>query len=421
MAGPYGRKLTTGGQVSDYIESLINPERMREERTAKAKASLKKHGIAAALLFRPENIRYATSVKTTEFIDRLVYTLFFAEGDYLCYDDFEGFLWPYPWIKRENVKLSLQYANSAPGISAVKANVKEFAKDIKAALKARGMDKEPIGIDEIDEVGRQALVDEGIHLVDVMPAMLEARAIKTQDEINCMHMVTVLCDAAHSDMYRALKPGVRERDIRAIGVESLLRNGAEDVWDVLVSGGGTAQGLSWGWDRIIQPGDCVTIDIVRATYLGYTSCYYRNYMIGVDPTPQQMDLHKRSYERMYSVIESIKPGVTTGEVAQKWATKEEKGLQTDRRLWCDDLAHGLGLWLYEYPMCNRLWSIEHPQVFEKGMTMAVEAMEFHPLVGRTKLEEMLVITDDGVEVFSRMPVKDIMVAGRIDAVPVVKD
>ena len=50
---------------------------------------------------------------------------------------------------------------------------------------------------------------------------------------------------------------------------------------------------------------------------------------------------------------------------------------------------------------------------EKGMTMAVECMEFDPLVGRTKLEEMVVVTDDGAEVFTRMPVKDIMISNPI--------
>jgi Xaa-Pro aminopeptidase len=85
-------------------------------------------------------------------------------------------------------------------------------------------------------------------------------------------------------------------------------------------------------------------------------------------------------------------------------------------MWCDELAHGIGLWLYEYPICNRLWSLDNPMTIEQGMTMAVEAMEFDPMVGRTKLEEMIVVTENGAEIFSRMPVKDMMVAGHIQTV-----
>lgn len=410
MSGPYGLKLGSAGVSVDFSTAVINQDRMRSERMANTQAALKKNGIAAALLFRPENIRYATSTHFPNFIERLTYSLAFAEHDPIHFDPFVGAYWPTPWLKPGNIKLSLQWGSQAAGKEAVSSTVKEFAASIKNELKTLGLDGEKLGIDDIDEAGRQALVDEGIDLVNVMPVMLEARAIKTEDEINCIHMVAALCDAAHWDMYEAIKPGARERDIRAVGYDSLMRNGAEEVWDVLVSSGGKLGGLSMNADRIIQPGDVVTIDITRATYLGYNSCYYRNYMVSVKPTQAQLDLHNRSYDRMYSVIDAIKPGVTTAELAEKWATAEEKGFPTDRMMWCDDLAHGLGLWLYEYPVCNRLWSIKYPQVIEKGMTMAVEAMEFDPLVGRTKLEEMLVVTDTGVEIFSRIPVNEMMVA-----------
>jgi Xaa-Pro aminopeptidase len=50
---------------------------------------------------------------------------------------------------------------------------------------------------------------------------------------------------------------------------------------------------------------------------------------------------------------------------------------------------------------------------EKGMTMAVEAMEYDREVGRTKLEEMIVIGDNGAEIMTKMPVKDMMIASPI--------
>ena len=59
-----------GPEAVDWSER-INTARMREERLAKAKASLKKNGIAACLLMRPENIRYVTSTKAVNFIDQL--------------------------------------------------------------------------------------------------------------------------------------------------------------------------------------------------------------------------------------------------------------------------------------------------------------------------------------------------------------
>jgi Xaa-Pro aminopeptidase len=413
MAGQYGLRLGSGGMGYDYSVGLINFERMRRERSEKAKNALKKNGIAAALLFRPENIRYATSTRMIDFIDRLSYALVFAEHDPILFATGGRPYSEVTWIKPEQLRLSLQWACQSAGKEATWENAKEFAAGIKSELDRLGLAGEPLGVDDIDEAGRQALVEAGLELVNGMPIMLEARAVKTRDEINCVHMITAICDAAHYAMYEAIKPGARERDIRAIGFESLIRNGAEDVWDVLVSSGGQIGGLSMDTDKIIQPGDVVTIDIVRATYLGYTSCYYRNYKVATKPSAKEKELHKRSYERMYKVINSIRPGITTAELAENWATAAEKGLPSDRFMWCDDLAHGMGLWLYEYPICNRLWSLKYPMVIEEGMTMAVEAMEFDPLVGRTKLEEMLVVTANGAEIFSRVPVEQMIIANAV--------
>ena len=40
-------------------------------------------------------------------------------------------------------------------------------------------------------------------------------------------------------------------------------------------------------------------------------------------------------------------------------------------------------------------------------------MEFDQQVGRTKLEEMIVVGDDGAEVMTKMPIKDMMIASPI--------
>lgn len=116
---------------------------------------------------------------------------------------------------------------------------------------------------------------------------------------------------------------------------------------------------------------------------------------------------------MYKVIDAIKPGVTTADAAKHWVPASERGYSSEEYVWCDELGHGLGLWLYEYPITNRLWSLDHPMTYEKGMTMAVEAMEYAPEIGRTKLEEMVVVTDAGAEVITRMPVKDMMMTSLI--------
>jgi Xaa-Pro aminopeptidase len=393
-----------GPEAVDWSER-INMTRMREERLAKAQAALKKYGIAACLLMRPENMRYVTSTKAVNFIDQLRYTVAFAEHDPIIYELPPGHLFGQcPWVKPENLKLAILWADEACGPDATLERARKFAQSIKQDLKEKGLEKEKLGIDKLDEPAQQALREAGIETVDVMPVMLEARAVKTEDEINCLMMAVAISEVGWYALYEALKPGVLGRDLIAVANKAMYSAGAEDVWGVL--GGARNTG-------IVQVGDVITVDFCRITYLGYNTCYYRNIICGRKPNQKEIDMHKRSYERVHNVIEAIKPGATTADAAKHWLPAKERGYPTEEYTWCEDLAHGLGLWLYEYPLINRLWSFDYPMVLEKGMAMAVEAMEFDPEVGRTKLEEMIYIGDTGAEIMTKMPVKDIMIASPI--------
>jgi Xaa-Pro aminopeptidase len=394
-----------GGPEAVDWSDRINTTRMREQRFAKAQASLKKNGIAACLLMRPENMRYVTSTKAVNFIDQLRYCIAFAEHDPIIYELPPGSLFgTCPWVKPENLRLAVLWADEACGKEATWERAQKFARLVKQDLKDKGLEKEKLGIDKLDEPAQQALREAGIKTVDVMSTMLEARAVKTEDEIYCMMMAVAISEVGWYALYEALKPGILGRDLIAVANKAMYAAGAEDVWGVL--GGARNTG-------IVQVGDVVTVDFCRITYLGYNTCYYRNIIVGRKPNQKEMDMHKRSYERVYNVIEAIKPGATTADAAKYWLPAKDRGYPTEEYTWCEDLAHGLGLWLYEYPTINRLWSFDYPMVIEKGMCMAVEAMEYDREVGRTKLEEMIVVGDKGAEIMTKMPVKDMMIASPI--------
>ena len=129
------------------------------------------------------------------------------------------------------------------------------------------------------------------------------------------------------------------------------------------------------------------------------------------PSEKQKDKYNRMNDRLYKVLDAIRPGITTAEVAELWETAGQKGFTSEEAAWCDDMGHGIGLFLYEYPVINRLWSIDHPQVLEEGMTIAVEALDpVDPSLGRIKVEEMIVITKKGVEILNTIPSQGMMVA-----------
>ena len=89
-----------------------------------------------------------------------------------------------------------------------------------------------------------------------------------------------------------------------------------------------------------------------------------------------------------------------GEHAEWYGADEPWQLTTNH--W----AHGLGLQLYEVPLVWRGLSADHPIEVEAGMTMAVETQEPADRQG-VRVEEMVVVRSDGVEILSQWPVEEI--------------
>lgn len=109
-----------------------------------------------------------------------------------------------------------------------------------------------------------------------------------------------------------------------------------------------------------------------------------------------MDACKRRRDHLDQAMALIKPGVTTGEVAF--------GLQCGR---------GIGLAIRERPVISRLVSIDHPEVIQEGMVLALET--FWPAKGShhaARIEEEMVVTKDGCAVISKFPAEDLPVCGR---------
>src|SRR5437764_13871130 len=92
----------------------------------------------------------------------------------------------------------------------------DFAKHVKKALVHYGIDKEPLGIDMMEIGMLRALEAEGVEVVDGQQALLDAREIKTADEIELLKMAASMVDATYVDICRAIRPGTKENELVAI-------------------------------------------------------------------------------------------------------------------------------------------------------------------------------------------------------------
>ena len=145
-----------------------------------------------------------------------------------------------------------------------------------------------------------------------MSPMMEARAIKSPDEIKAFQIVGAICDKIHWEITNYIEPGMTENQVAAFGFDQLYSiPGMEDVEDVIVSSGPNA----WpNWrnfsDRMIRPGELVIVDLAALTWNGFKSCCYRTYCVGGSPTEEHQKTYDAAHDWLWRSIEKVRPGAS---------------------------------------------------------------------------------------------------------------
>src|SRR5438067_7770061 len=168
----------------DY-EVRVDYDRLRRERLARASAQLEKSGMGAFLCFDTNNVRYITSTYIGEWSrDKMErYCLLPRGGDPTLFElgSAAKVRQMYsPWLKGQ-IEQSESWSRST--VPTEFGQVKKVAQQVKRLLCEHGVEKEPLGVDILDVPLLKALQAEEIEIADGMEQMLEARLIKSADEI----------------------------------------------------------------------------------------------------------------------------------------------------------------------------------------------------------------------------------------------
>jgi Xaa-Pro aminopeptidase len=288
--------------------------------------------------------------------------------------------------------------------------VTKFTDAIIEEMARHGVASQKLGVDFIDINMIEIFKEKNIAWVDSMTPIMEARAVKSEDEQECFRIVGAIGDATHWECVKFLRPGVTENQVTAHLMQYLFNiPGIEDVDDVIVSSGPN----TWpNWrnfsDRIIQPGDVVFMDLAALTWNGYKSCYYRTYCVGKEPTQEQKDTYEIALKWFYDSIGAVKAGTTTREIALKWPSAMETwGYEDEDQAAANLWGQGLGLAQYDPPVISRIWSLDHPVEIEEGMTSAPETQHGKKFHYGVRIKEMLIVHKNEIEIVSNFPVKQI--------------
>jgi Xaa-Pro aminopeptidase len=404
--------MALGPSAVDF-EERVDFRRLHRYRLGRTRQALAKSGLGSLLVFDQYNIRYITSTVIGNWArDKMTrYALLPGSG--------EPHIWDFgsaakhhrlyaPWLHQHNCHAGMLGLRGAvhPKIGLMR----KAAEEIKSILDENGVGDMPVGVDIVEPAMLFELQAAGIDARDGQQIMLDAREIKSADEIQLLNMSASLVDGAYQTIAEQLKPGIRENEIVALANKRLYELGSDDVEAInAISGERCSPHPHNFTDRLIRPGDQAFFDIIQS-YMGYRTCYYRTFNVG-RATNAQKDAYLRAREWIDASIAAVRPGVTTDKIASCWPKAEEIGFSSEMEAFGLLFGHGLGLGLHERPIISRLNSFDDPVEIKEGMVFALET--YCPAsdgYSAARIEEEVVVTPNGAKVITLYPAEELPIA-----------
>lgn len=238
---------------------------------------------------------------------------------------------------------------------------------------------------------------QGICLQPLPSEIDRLRMIKDAQEINILREAArIACRALH-EVLPMIKPGVSERDVAAELEYRMRCNGGECAAfpTIVVSGKRSALPHGMATQKRIRSGELVTIDY-GVRYQGYCSDETCTFVVG-KPTAKQQKVYEAVLKAHDRALGMVAPGVDLKRVdaaARSYLDRRGYG-----RYFTHGTGHGVGLCVHEQPVVSpRATMAARP-----GMVFTIEPGIYLPGWGGVRIEDMVLVTRDGVEVLTQHP------------------
>lgn len=221
------------------------------------------------------------------------------------------------------------------------------------------------------------------------------RRVKDVHELDALRAVAAAIDRVHARVPDVLAVGRTEAEV-ARELTALIQEEHDRVNFVIVgSGPNGASPHHVAGTRRLADGDAVVVDI-GGTRAGYCSDVTRDYVIGSPPDGYE-EVHAVLEEAQRAAVAAVRPGVAAGqvdEVARTVIADAGFGAHFIHRT-----GHGIGLEEHEEP-----WILAgNPDPLEPGMVFSVEPGIYLPGRFGARIEDIVAVTDDGVESLNQRP------------------
>jgi len=384
-----GFALPEAGLIGVDWEERVDFDRLRRERLAKAQAALAKSEADLLFVFRTEDARYLTGYRhhlgPTPLLGNATVVLTADAPPLLFTMDYEHCRARMPWLSAESLQPRANFREEV--------GIRKWAEQVQAIFGS--LEGKVIGVDlwspTLEAGLRKAFPDSAF--VDGYNILCDAKIIKTNDEIACLKVANSITEAGMHAALRVLEPGVRECEVLAAAWYKMTSLGSEwtQCSNIVASGPYTAPYRRFTSDRLIREGDPVIIDI-GGCFNGYWGDLTRTWICGdIRPTEAQRDLHQRCYDALWNACAASTVGNTTADV---FAAADPYVL--------DSLGHGSGMAPWEPPFFSP-HTKDDPMDLRAGMQFNLEPYAGTPGIGGIRLENNLVVTESGPDIYTTYP------------------
>jgi Xaa-Pro aminopeptidase len=384
---------------ADRLNAVDN-ERLRGGRLARLQGAMRRHDVEACLLFNEPNIRYATGASAMPVWSNTTFVrcaLVPAEGVPVLFEH------PNSMHLFGELEADVRPMHAWEFTDDIGSHAATFARQTVAAMRELGVSDDRLAIDRLGTPGFLAFQAAGISILDSGAVTMEAREIKTAEEIEVLRIGGELVMGMLSGLEEAVRPGVTERDLLAVLAATLLAGGGEHLaTNTVCSGPNTNPWRAEATARALERGDLVYVDTDAVCLGGYFFCVSRTFLCGDSaPTQEQRDAYRASHDWLGAMKDLVRPGVTCRELAERGPRLPDRYLP--QRYEC--MIHGIGL-EEESP------TVAYPgdpqpngdRVLQKDMVLVVEV--YAGEVGRrdgAKLGDQIVVSENGPTTLAPYP------------------
>ncbi len=287
----------------------------------------------------------------------------------------------------------------------------EEAPDVEVAADRSHLDEaiEGLSVGEPERVGFESahlayasyekLEEElsGSELAPCVDEIKRLRAVKDADEVETIRRAAATADAAFEQWRADLRPGVTERSAAMELHRLMVEGGAEkpSFEIIMASGPNGAKPHARPTNRKIARDELIVVDW-GAVVEGYCSDCTRTIVLG-EPDERQREVWEAVRSAQLAALEALEPDMECREVDEiARELLRERGWEEE---FGHGLGHGVGLEVHENPTLSQ----RSEQKLEVGMVVTIEPGVYIEGWGGVRLEELVVVTEEGADAITLAP------------------